>query len=171
MNVILTTKLYKKYNSIDNKMRKRRYGVEKIVIGKKEIGKDYGFRETCFGIVVKDNMLYCTKKGEDLSLIGGGIEHGEDHIDCLKREFKEEAGLTIISAEPLCTIDCFWLTKTNKDMESLTNIYVCRVAEHVNEPTEEESKLQIVDINNAINLLPLPYQKKAIEEYQNRYSY
>ena len=145
--------------------------MDKIIIGKKDNSKDYGFRETCFGIVVKDNMLYCTKKGDDLSLIGGGIEHGEDHIDCLKREFKEEAGLSVISAEPLCVIDCFWVTKNNKDMESLTNIYVVKVSEDAGIPTESESQLQIIDINNAIELLPLPYQKRAIEEYLNNYNY
>lgn len=69
--------------------------MKKIVIGKKESNIHYGFRETCFGIVEVNNTFYITLKNGDYSLIGGGINDGESHLECLKREFLEEAGLTI----------------------------------------------------------------------------
>lgn len=58
--------------------------MKKIIIGEKDFSKNYDFRETCFGIVVKNNKLYCTEKRNEFSLIGGGIEQGESHLDCLK---------------------------------------------------------------------------------------
>ena len=45
-----------------------------ILIGEKDINKQYYFRETIFGICLKNEELYLTKKGENISLIGGGIE-------------------------------------------------------------------------------------------------
>ena len=139
--------------------------MKKIIVGKKDAKKQYDFRETCFGIVIKDDKLFCTKKNNDLSLIGGGLEQGEDHIECLQREFLEEAGLTIKDTKPLCTIDCYWFTKDKRDMESLTNIYIVEVSDKTIEPTEKGHELVTIEFEKAIDLLPLPYQKRAIEEY------
>ena len=139
--------------------------MKKIIMGKKDCNKEYKFRETCFGIVVKNDKLYCTEKRNELSLIGGGIEKGENHLECLKREFLEEAGLIIKSAEPLCTIDCFWLTRDKNNMESLTNIYIVETSDDILKPTEEGCKLTCIELENAVNSFPLPYHKKALEEY------
>ena len=36
--------------------------MDKITLGNKEIDKEYYFRETCFGIVYKNNIFYITIK-------------------------------------------------------------------------------------------------------------
>lgn len=68
--------------------------MEKIVLGKKFSDIKHDFRETCFGICVKDDNILLTYKSNknEYSLPGGGIELGENHNDCLKREFLEETG-------------------------------------------------------------------------------
>ncbi len=140
--------------------------MKKITMGEKIENKKYDFRETCFGIVEKDEKLYCTEKENEISLIGGGIEKGETHLECLKREFMEEAGCKIISIEELCVIDCFWVTRNNKNMESLVNVYVVKIDKEINKPTEKNSKLKIIELKDANKLLQLPYHKRAIEEYK-----
>ena len=50
-----------------------------ILIGEKNENIKYDFRETVFGICLKNEELYLTKKGEDISLIGGGIELNHLH--------------------------------------------------------------------------------------------
>lgn len=137
--------------------------MKKIEIGKKFKDNNYKFRETCFGIVFDGKDFFLTSKNGEISLIGGGVEKDESHLDCLKREFIEESGLTIKEIKEFITIDCFWVTRENKEMESLANFYIVNVDKKINEPTEKESKLVKTCMSEITEKIVLPYQKKAIE--------
>ena len=136
--------------------------MKKIRLGVKKRNVSYDFRETCFGIVYKNGEFYLTEKDREISLVGGGVEKGETHIDTLKREFLEEAGLTITGCREFITIDCFWQTRNKKYMESLANFYIVEVSDNIIEATEKESKLVIAKPDNLEDKLLLPYQKEAI---------
>lgn len=141
--------------------------MNKIKIGCRDENINYDFRETCFGICYIDGMFYLTQKKGEIYLAGGGIEKGENHIECLKREFLEEIGCNIENISELCTIDCFWITRNNKHMESLTHIYNVNISEKVEKPSEVESNLIKLNQNEAKKALELPYQKKALEIFIN----
>ena len=136
-----------------------------IVLGEK-FNTKFDFRETCFGIVKNGNkMLFVKKKGQ-YSLVGGGIEQGEKFEDCLKREFLEEAGMTITNIKPLVCVDCFWLAAGKYPMESKANIFEVEVdLLNQNQPTEENHTPEWIDIDLAKDLLPLPYHKEALDYY------
>lgn len=140
--------------------------METIVIGNKLENKKYDFRETCFGICVTDGKMLLVKKSEQFSFIGGGIEEGETHEQCLKREFIEEAGYEILGLTPFVTIDCFWLAGGKWPLESLANFYIVELGPKIGEPTEEGHTVIEVQIDEAQALLPLPYHKKALELFQ-----
>ena len=144
-----------------------RFDMEKIVIGEKLENAKYDFRETCFGICIKNNKLVLVKKNEQFSFIGGGIEKGESCEECLKREFIEESGYELLGIKPFITIDCFWLAAGKWPLESLANFYIVDVGDKVCEPTEEGHIVDEVAIEDAATLLPLPYHKKALELYLN----
>lgn len=143
--------------------------MRKIRLGIKKRSVKYNFRETCFGIVHKDDKFYLTDKNGEISLIGGGVESNENHIECLKREFIEEAGLTVNNCYEFITIDCFWITRNNKNMESLANFYIVDVNDKIEQPTEELSKLVIIEKDEIISKLALPYQKEAVRLYLEQY--
>ena len=140
-------------------------GMNKLVIGTKDNNIKYAFRETCFGIVEKNNEFYITLKDGNYSLIGGGIESNESHLECLKREFIEEAGLRIKSIKELCTIDCYWHTRSDIDMNSLSNIYIVEVFDEEYKPLEKNSILVKCTKEELLNNIVLPYQKEALKEY------
>lgn len=139
--------------------------MEKIIVGRKDEKIKYDFRETCFGIVYKNDMFYLTNKKGEPSLIGGGIEVGEDPKVCLEREFMEEAGLTVTDIREFITVDCYWITRNNDNMNSLANFYIVEVTDEEKEPTEVGHELLKVTKEEVFDLLPLPYHKKAIEMY------
>lgn len=139
--------------------------MEKIIVGSKDEKIKYDFRETCFGIVYKNDMFYLTNKKGEPSLIGGGIEVGEDPKVCLEREFMEEAGLTVTDIREFITVDCYWITRNNDNMNSLANFYIVEVNDEEKEPTEAGHELLKVTKEEVYDLLPLPYHKKAIEMY------
>lgn len=136
-----------------------------IIMGEKDLNFKYDFRETCFGICYIKDELYLTEKRNEIYLTGGGVEQGENHDECLKREFLEEVGLEIVKTKKLCDIDCFWITRNNKHMESLTHIYIVEITENMYQPLEAESKLKKLSLNEAKNSLELPYQQKALEVF------
>ena len=139
--------------------------VKSITIGEKFDSK-YDFRETCFGIVIVDNKLMVVKKGDQYSLVGGGIEPGENYLECLKREFKEESGYSVTSVKELVCIDCYWLAAGKYPLLSRANIFIVNIDENNGvDPSEEGCEVSFIEISEAISLLPLPYHKKAIEYY------
>ena len=139
--------------------------MKKVVVGKKDGRKKYDFRETCFGIVYKNNLFYLTSKKGEPSLIGGGIEEGENPRVCLEREFMEEAGLTVTDIHEFVTVDCYWFTRSKVNMNSLANFYIVEVSDEEVEPTEAGHELVKVTKEEILDLLPLPYHKKALEMY------
>jgi 8-oxo-dGTP diphosphatase len=143
--------------------------MKKIILGTKKDNTNYHFRETCFGIVKVANEYYLTKKDNEISLIGGGVEPNENHSECLKREFLEEAGLTITAIKEFITIDCFWLTRNNLNMESLANFYIVNVSKKIIPPTENESTLIKLNQDELLSKIVLPYQKEAIRLYLEEY--
>lgn len=142
--------------------------MEKIQIGIRDENVEYGFREICFGICIKNNQVYLTNKNGEISLIGGGIEENETFEDCLHREFLEESGCRVKLIKELYTIDCFWITKTQYHMESLAHFFLVDI-EEIGRPSEDGFELILEDISNVLNKLELPYQKKAIELYIDGY--
>lgn len=140
--------------------------MKKIVLGNKDKLIKYGFRETCFGINIKLNKFLLFYDKNQYSLVGGGIDGNETHEECLKREFEEEVGYSIKNIKPLFIIDCFWLADNKYPFESLVNIYQIDLDKKINENCE--SNLEYIDINKSLELLNLPYQKKAIELIINK---
>ena len=143
--------------------------MKKLTIGKKDEAKKYDFRETCFGIYVKNNEILVTidPKRNQYTFIGGGIEPNESHEETLKREFLEEVGIKIKNIKEFITIDCFWLAGGDYPMESLANFYTIDIDKFVE--METEGNYEFIDINEID--LPLPYHKKALElfkEYLNK---
>ena len=135
--------------------------MRKIKLGTKEKSLKYDFRETCFGLYIKDNKLLVTydKKYNQYSLIGRGIQKNETKHEALRREFLEKAGIKIKNIKHFITIDCFWLASNNYPIESLANFYYIDIDKYLD--IECESSYEFIDVNN-INI-PLPYQKKALE--------
>lgn len=68
--------------------------------------------DVAVGILMKPNgdvLLACRPEGKPYAgyweFPGGKVEAGEDVLTALKREFAEEIGVAIVSAEPWCGVE------------------------------------------------------------------
>lgn len=68
------------------------------------------YRVSVKGIVFDEQgrVLLSREENDKWEILGGGLDHGEDPITCLKREISEEAGLevTYISPQPIFFLTC-----------------------------------------------------------------
>lgn len=142
--------------------------MKKFVIGK-PFDTKFNFRETCFGICEKDGKILLTQKliKNEISLVGGGLENGETHKDCLSREFMEEAGYVIKDIKDFCVVDCYWLAAGKHPMRSLANFYIVDIQDEQFVSTEEGHQPIWIDKFQVKDFCPLPYHQQAIEYYLN----
>jgi len=148
--------------------------MEILEVGEKLPEKEYEFRECVFGIVDLNNgqlMLVYTEKDRNHSIPGGGVEPGETTLEAIKREFIEEAGYKLKSAEEIVQVHCYWNWRNNlRFLERFAHIFIVELDENSKMPPLEDWHTRIfVDYEDAINLIPFPYQKAALDYYFNKY--
>lgn len=64
------------------------------IFGTKE-NANYTDREGAYLIPIKGNKVGVVHTPKGFSLLGGGIEKAESHMNCIKRECMEEAGYCV----------------------------------------------------------------------------
>ena len=68
--------------------------------GTKDPQLNYFDRAGAYLIDIKEGKLACVRTPKGYFLLGGGIEAGESHLDCIYRECLEEAGLAVTVTAP-----------------------------------------------------------------------
>lgn len=87
---------------------------------------DLSFRPAVYAIIVEDNKILLSKQWDGYDFPGGGVELGENTLDALVREVKEETG---IDAKPVKIIfannSFFKLPFGGKFVHSIHMYYLC----------------------------------------------
>ncbi len=82
-------------------------------------------------VLVSDELI---KGNRYTKFCGGGMEHGEGTINCLKREFKEEMDLEIEVVDHLYTTDFYQKSLFNPNQQLISIYYQIEALEEIKVP-------------------------------------
>ncbi|MGM0805352.1 MAG: NUDIX domain-containing protein [Bacillota bacterium] len=111
-------------------------------------------REAVYAIVLDENknIAVMVQNGKGF-LPGGGIETGEDHEVCLKRECIEETGFTFKMAHFVGHAKQYFQTRQGEYLINDGYFYTGSFGEYANEPLDQDHELVWMKVDQAEKLL------------------
>ncbi len=98
-------------------------------------------------------------------LPGGGVEEGEDHEECLKREFQEETGFDVEIGRFVGKASEVGLTPRSRiHVELQGNFYLATVGAYIGGQVEMDHIVEWLPVDEALVRLKLGYQIYALSE-------
>lgn len=124
----------------------------------------YYDREGAYIIAVKNNFLATVRTPLGYFLIGGGIENGESHIDCIKRECLEEIGCKIEIGDYICCADSYCMHYKLGHFHPVQHYYSAQIGEKISEPAETDHEFVWLPIEDTDKLF-VEQQIWAVKKY------
>lgn len=117
--------------------------------GEKEKGRQYTDRAGVYAVILdNEGSVAAVRVPEGNFLIGGGIEEGETHRECLKRECLEETGYDIEVKDFVCKGNTYFYAKQQNTYHYLIcYFYLAELREKLKEPTEADHEFEWLAIN------------------------
>lgn len=121
------------------------------------------YRVSIKGIVIDDEgrILLAREDNGKWEMLGGGLDHGEDPLECLKREIAEETGLAVtwVSDAPK-----YFLTSRREDHGTyMANvIYEIKVADLDFTPSEECQELRFFSVKEMTEVELFPNVRELL---------
>ena len=124
------------------------------------------YRVSVKGIAINpDGKFLLAKESNGMwDMLGGGLEHGEDPISCLKREIKEETGLIITS---VTTSPLYFLAGQRYQHKTYVANAVYKVTFKNLDftPSDECQELRFFSVEEARQLKVYPTISRLLEVY------
>lgn len=138
---------------------------------RKKPGINYGKRTGIYIIAFDDNgKIPVAKTTRGYFLLGGGLERGESHIDCVKRECMEEAGVNVRIGDLICRSERYhYAVRFKRHMHSISYFYFGEILDKVAEPTETNHELVWLNADDCYDKLFLAHQKWAVSVAVEKY--
>lgn len=122
------------------------------------------YRVSVKGVVIDEQGRYLLSLEDNgkWELLGGGLDHDEDPQECLRREIKEETGLTVtsLSERPIHFITC---QRENADTYIANVIYEITLENLDFIPSDECQELRFVKPEDMTRLPLFPNVQKLAE--------
>lgn len=137
-------------------------------IGRKVEGREYKERKTVYVLITdcNGNIAIILEHGNMYNMIGGKIEDGEEAMETLIRETKEEIGYELKDVKYLESLGCYhYLDFLDKYELAIMDFYSADIGQKVCEPIEKDAKLVWLKPEDAVNKMYFEYHRYFLEEY------
>ncbi len=137
------------------------------IFGSKE-NAEYLDREGAYFIPCRNSQIGVIQTPKGYFFLGGGLESGESHLDCLKRECLEEAGGLPCVKGKLCSAEAYIKHPTVGYFHPVQTYYFGELLDEVSAPTETDHILRWVEYSQLKGKLFVEMQNWALEQLSVR---
>ncbi len=132
-------------------------------VGAREPGKAYMDREGAYLLALNKGMLAVADTPTGWFLPGGGIDPGEDHETCIRRECLEELGCPARVGAYIGCAEAFMMLERDGPFHPIQFYYAGSLGEKTQEPIEPDHPLLWVPAEEAAQKMKLAMQRWAVE--------
>ena len=125
---------------------------------------DYTDREGAYIIPFHHDKVGVIRTSKGYFLVGGGIENGEDHITCIKRECLEETGYAVCVKDRVCSAETYVHHPTIGYFHPIQTYYVGEIITAVSESTEADHKFLWIEYDKIKGKMFVEMQNWALEQ-------
>lgn len=136
--------------------------------GQREPNVQYNDRRGAYLIAVKDGKAAVVKTPTGYFLIGGGIENGEDPVQCLEREAMEETGCRVAIQEYIGSAEAFREYEGIGYFHPVQFYYGGMLVEKIASPIETDHILEWISVEDIESKMRLEMQAWAIRRFVTR---
>ena len=133
------------------------------VFGLKE-NANYRDRVGVYLVPAKEGKVGVVKTPKGYFLIGGGLDSGESHEECIERECLEEIGYTVSVGNKICSAEMYCEHPSIGYFHPIQTYYVGELLEQVSLPVEDNHEFVWVDYNELVDNMYLEMQSWALAQ-------
>ena len=130
--------------------------------GSKE-NENYYDREGAYLIPACGSKVGVVRRPEGFFLLGGGVEKGESHKECIERECMEEAGYSVSVGEKICSAEKYCYYETIGFFHPIQNYYVGNLLSKVADPIETDHEFMWIEYSEIKGKMFSEMQEWALE--------
>lgn len=130
--------------------------------GQPRPGGEYYHRPGAYLLAVEDGLLAVAQTPKGWFLPGGGVEKGESHAQCIRRECREELGREARPGEYLGCAEAYLVHPRIPDYHAIYYFYTGALGGSLGPPTEPDHCLRLVPVEQAAQKLYLEAQRWAV---------
>lgn len=115
-------------------------------------------------VPAKEGKIGVVRTPKGYFLLGGGLNCGESHEECIKRECLEEIGCTVSVGNKICSAEMYCEHPTIGYFHPVQTYYVGEVLDQVSLPMEDDHEFVWMDYNELVDSMYLEMQSWALAQ-------